>query len=612
MYLLFNILKRVLLCVPLLTTAFLFAQSEKIPLAEIGNQVISVEEFLYRYELTPQLFREQKRTAPVLKQEFLYTLIAEKLLAEFGEANLLDTIEIVKQTLNNFKELFIKDALYDLVVAEKAKHNADSLLGFYLSNSSAVKCNYIKTKNYDEAERIFSLLEKGVPFDFFVSDSALSSGDTLALTFGQFNDAIENEILTLPVNGFTRPILLEDDWYILCVASKYYPIIEKLPGWESEYKRLRKLAKERAESSFYKNYMSDLFKNLNVRANGKLLKALADETFNVLEIKKQSLGEQKKYYLETSDLALITKKINHELLNQTYFKLPNDSVLLKDFINFLRFENLAFNKIDSQNVLDILNGKTRKFIEHKVLVNEGYKLGLENSQSVKEKYNMWKQNYFYQLVLSEFADSAEVSDEEIKLYYNQMYKNKLKSKEVKVAEVVTANLVDAEKVLNELEDNIDIQELAIKYSIRPQEKVAYDEFKPISAYVEISSILDRMKPGEIYGPVRVDDGYSIFKLIDVREDSTFDSKAFAEIKKEYDNELRHLKMKDRINKFIAKLAVDNKITVNEDLLKTVRTTTHNSVVFQLLGFGGKITAVPLIAPNSEWVEHWLNSLKVIP
>lgn len=612
MYLLFNILKRVLLYVPLFATISIFAQSEKIPLAEIGKQVISVEEFLYRYELTPQLFREQKRNAPALKQEFLYTLIAEKLLAEFGEANLLDTNEIVKQNLNNFKELFIKDALYDLVVAEKAKYNADSLLGFYLSNSTAAKCNYIKTKNYDDAEKIYSLLEKGVPFDFFASDSALTSGDSLAVTFGQFNEAIENEILTLPVNGFTRPILLEDEWYILSVASKYYPIIEKLPGWESEYKRLRKLAKDRTESSFYKNYMTNLFKDLNVRANGKLLKTLADETFKVLEIKKRSLGEQKKYYIEASDLALITRKINSELLNQTLFKLHNDSVLLKDFINFLKFENLSFDKIDAKIVLDILNGKTRKFIEHKVLVNEAYKLGLENSQSVKEKYNMWKQNYLYQLVLSEFADSVEVSDDEVKLYYNQLHKGKLNFKEVKVAEVVTTNLDDAEKVLNELEDNIDIQELTIKYSIKPPQIGSDDDFKPITAYIEIASILDRMKPGEIYGPVKVAGGYSIFKLIDVREDTNFSSKAFAEIKKEYGNELRHLKIKDRINKFIAKLAVDNKITVNEELLKAVRTTTHNAVVFQLLGFGGKITAVPLITPNSEWVEYWLNNLKVIP
>lgn len=612
MHLLFNILKRVLLYVPLFAAASIFAQSEKIPLAKIGNQVISVEEFLHRYELTPQLFREQKRNAPALKQEFLYTLIAEKLLAEFGEANLLDTIKIVKQNLNNFKELFIKDALYDLVVTEKAKYNADSLLGFYLSNSTAVKCNYIKTKNYDEAEKIYSLLEQGVPFDFFNSDSALTSGDTLAVTFGQFNDAIENEILTLPVNGFTRPILLEDNWFILSVASKYYPIVEKLPGWESEYKRLRKLAKDRAESSFYKNYMADLFKDLNVRADGKLLKTLAEEIFNMLEIKKRSLGEQKKYYIEISDLALITKKIRYELLNQPFFKLSNDSVLLKDFINFLRFENLAFDEIDSKIVLDILNGKTRKFIEHKVLVNEGYKLGLENNQSVREKYNMWKQNYFYQLVLSEFADSAEVSDEEIKLYYNQLHKGKLKSKGVKVAEVVTTNLDNAEKVLNELQDNFDIQELVTKYSIRHQHNGSEDNFKPITAYVEIASILDRMKPGEIYGPVKVADGYSIFKLIDVREDTALSSKAFAEIKKEYENELRHLKIKDKVNKFIAKLAVDNKITVNEELLSAVRTTTHNAVVFQLLGFGGKITAVPLITPNSEWVEYWINSLKVIP
>ena len=88
--------------------------------------------------------------------------------------------------------------------------------------------------------------------------------------------------------------------------------------------------------------------------------------------------------------------------------------------------------------------------------------------------------------------------------------------------------------------------------------------------------------------------------------------SFDQIKKELENELRHLKMKQSINQFIAKLAKQNNITVNKELINTIPATTHNSVVFKLLGFGGKITAVPLIAPNSEWVEEWLNSLKVIP
>ena len=121
-----------------------------------------------------------------------------------------------------------------------------------------------------------------------------------------------------------------------------------------------------------------------------------------------------------------------------------------------------------------------------------------------------------------------------------------------------------------------------------------------------------MKIGEVYGPMKVADGYSIFKLIDVREDSSVNEASFDQTKKELENELRHLKMKNSINQFIAKLAKQSSITINNELLNGIRSINHNSVVFKLLGFGGKITAVPLIAPNSEWVEDWLNSLKVMP
>jgi hypothetical protein len=71
-------------------------------------------------------------------------------------------------------------------------------------------------------------------------------------------------------------------------------------------------------------------------------------------------------------------------------------------------------------------------------------------------------------------------------------------------------------------------------------------------------------------------------------------------------------MKKSLNEFIAKLARQNKIVVNIELLNSIQTMKHNSLVFELLGFGGRITAVPLISPNSEWVEEWKNSLKVIP
>jgi parvulin-like peptidyl-prolyl isomerase len=169
-------------------------------------------------------------------------------------------------------------------------------------------------------------------------------------------------------------------------------------------------------------------------------------------------------------------------------------------------------------------------------------------------------------------------------------------------------------VLNELETGKDIIELAVDYSTKNDGLVSAGEsgFKPITHFREISSVLNQMKIGEIYGPMRVAEGYSIFKLIDVREDSSFDAESFDQIKKELGNELKHIKMKKSINEFIAKLAKQNNVVVKTELINKIPSTNHNSVVFKLLGFGGKITAVPIISPNSEWVKSWLDSLKVIP
>ncbi len=591
----------------------IYSQTESEILAKVGNQVILPTEFLYRYELTPQMFREQRQISDEIKQEFLYTLIAEKLLASYGESIQLDTAEIVRQTLKTFEEMFVRDELYKHMMADKAKFKADSLLGFYLLNATTLKCTYLRTTNFEEIERIHGLLKSGVPFDFFLSDSNLSSRDTFAVTFGQFNEEIENEILTLPENGFSQPIQLGDDWYILNVEVKYYPILEKSIGWESEYRRLTKLAKERSENDYYKDYMNIVFSNRTMKANGKLLKVIADEIFSVLDRKRTLRGEQKKYYLDISDLAFISKKLSSENLNTEFVKLYNGSIPLKDYIGFLRFENVSFDSVNYQNVFDILNGKTRKFIEYKVLANEGYKLGLEKSEQVKNKLNMWKQNYFYQLVMAEFADSSRVSDDEIREYYNQLNNRKINRKEVNIIEVIVDNLENAEKALNDLEAGNDIRDLVLKYSIKSNSFTeAESGFKPISNFGEIASILEKMNIGEIYGPVKISGGYSIFKLVDVREDSTFDLISFDQIREEMGKELHHLKVKKSLNEFIAKLAKQNNITINNELLKSIKTTSHNALVFQLIGFGGKITAVPLVSPNSEWVESWLNDLKVVP
>ncbi len=45
-------------------------------------------------------------------------------------------------------------------------------------------------------------------------------------------------------------------------------------------------------------------------------------------------------------------------------------------------------------------------------------------------------------------------------------------------------------------------------------------------------------------------------------------------------------------------------SINEDALSALKVTSLNSMVYQMLGFGGKIPAVPLSLPSLQWYNNW--------
>ncbi|MEB2355361.1 MAG: hypothetical protein OZ915_09295, partial [Ignavibacteriales bacterium] len=73
-----------ILILGLFPVLIIYPQENNI-LAGIGDKVITEQEFKVRYELTPQLFRENKKIVKELKFEFLYSLIAEKLFSKYGD-----------------------------------------------------------------------------------------------------------------------------------------------------------------------------------------------------------------------------------------------------------------------------------------------------------------------------------------------------------------------------------------------------------------------------------------------------------------------------------------------------------------------------------------------
>jgi len=583
------------------------AQTDDEVIAKIGNIPVTRKEFIQRYEMIPQLDRQMKGITPQLKEEFLYGIIFEKLFAQAALEHRLDTVEITSYSIHEFEKMFVRDALYNKEVAEKAKGKAQQLLADYLSNATKVFARALYSPYEKEINNYSSLLSKGLPFDSLMVELPEQSKDTLAFEIGMEDESLERQIFSLPEHANTLPIHFEDGWYIYHIVKRYEPILAKSQGWESEYQQIKKVARRRAEREYFVKYMKQMFLNKKIEANGLLLKLSTDKIVLLLETKAAGKKDDKdKLYLSSEDFYTLEKSELADSLTKVFVKLGKKNIPLKSFIRFLNFENPGFTSSEKRDVLSLLSRKTREFIEREVLAEEGYKQKLDQTNEVKESLGIWKDFLLHQAMQGTFLDSAKVSDEEVAAYYAKRNSKKESPPLVNIIEILTNSLETVDTVLQKLKEGIDFKILAKQYSQRELTKENDGEFGlfPTTSFGEIGRIAGLLKIGEMYGPLKVPEGYSIFKLTDKKNSKFSTDEEFSMMKEKLKRDLAFNKLRSSIIQYSVELARKYGITINENLLKATPVTNLNSVIYRYIGFGGKITAVPMMTPFTDWVEEW--------
>ena len=582
-----------------------FPQQSDSIVAKIGNIEISKQEFQKRYELTPFQGKEIKSDIASLKKKVLYSLIAEKLFSLKAREMNIDTSEIVARTLAGYKKMFVRDALYKKVIRQRAAKTADSLLTLYLGKASEIWFTYISAQDKQQINNIYALLKKGVPFDS-VYNAFASIKDTLKTRIGDHDPAVEDEIFSLREQEFSKPLLMDNNWYILKIVKRINPVLTQMNGWEEDYKRLKQTAQERAEGIYYKEFMVNFFKDKKIRADGNLLKLFADKVSDILKEKAQTRkSDTDKVYINNIDLIEIENEIGPEKLNSVYIDLNSRPVTLKDFILHFRFEPIGAAQVDAESVFNLLNSKTRQFIEQELLAEEGFKEGLDKLPSVEYSYKMWRDNYYFYLIENMFNDSTAVSDKEVLDYYAAEGKKDNLGEEIKISRISVDSLETIEKILDEIDDGNSFELLAEKYS----GENSTEGYAPAASFGEIGRISESMKPGEVYGPIKTGDKYILFKLLERRNKEKQGS--FESEKENIRKTLEQVKFRDKLVNFTTSLAMKYGFSINQEALSDISVTSINSMVYQMLGFGGKIPAVPLSLPAIQWYNNWKEKHDII-
>ncbi len=594
--------------------AFRIYSSPDSLLVKIGSTGITAEEFKQRFELIPQVAARVKRDLEQKKQDLLYSLIAEKLWAKNAEELKLDTTEVMRYTFSIIEKMFVRDALYKIEIADKIKIPSDEKIEGLKKIYYNLQLDLIQfSDSSDTFESYYSLTKGEATFDSLKTQFSPNI-PSISIKYGEFIEPIEDELYSLQENEISKPIKAQNGWIIFKLIKKEY---EPIASRDQALMNVEEILRKRKADKYYNEFFERFFKNKKIETDGRIFWSIADRITELINQKKaeNSISEGNMISFEVSDLLRLEKLLGADTLSMNFIFFDEAPITVKEFLRELVFDGFSLDNFNQAYIAKKLNARVRLFIEHELLAREGYKRGLHNLPDVKSSISMWKDNYMAKLLKNILLDSIKVSDEEV--YNDFVNKNQTQNNaitEVNIIEILTDSLEVIDLVLRELEKDADIRTLASAYTKRTWTKNNGGEFGffPITMYGELGKIAASMNIGELYGPIKLPEGYSIFKLIDKRE-STFDSAlTFQQVKEELRKYLHYTKSVKFFIDYTVELANKYGVQINEQLFNSIEVMDMNLFVYRYLGFGGRISAVPLTLPFNEWYLPWKEKQKLIP
>ncbi|MBE0572426.1 MAG: peptidylprolyl isomerase [Ignavibacteriaceae bacterium] len=590
---------------------------EKI-IAKIGSELISESEFIERYELTPQISATMIGGEAALKREVLYSIIAEKLWALEAESMGLDKSELIESTYKAIEKMYVRDALYRQEILSKIKLSDEYLSEAFRRNSLLLDLNYIFSEDETEINDIFKQLGDGVDFYsiFLKRPESTLQEIPYVVGYGQMDKNVEDILYSLKPGDFTQPIKAPNGWYVFRLLSTEQKIIENAEQAEAEQKYVLKVAETTLIDSIYKDFYSRFFKDVVAETNKELFLKLSDYVVDALSNRseKEMIPPGEKIYLIPKDLYEIENDLGAELLNAEFINLNGQPVSINDFLQELSIEKFYIDSLDNNHIKGRLNFAVKIFIEHELLSREGYKRGLQNLPEVQRYLKMWRGYYLTETLRKEIAQSVQITDEEAYEYFLEKNQGTTSVLEVKIIEVLTEDLDVIRTVLDELNEGRDFKELAIKYTVREEAKNNNGElgFFSVSEYGELGRKAALMKIGDMYGPIKVSEGYSLFELLDRRENVDMSLNNYEVEKENIKVELRHKKYSNALINKTVELANKYDVQLNDEALNSIEILNTTTVVYRYFGFGGRLLAVPMTAPNYLWIKPWQEQEDLTP
>ncbi len=221
-------------------------------------------------------------------------------------------------------------------------------------------------------------------------------------------------------------------------------------------------------------------------------------------------------------------------------------------------------KLSATKKLDIPQ-YVQKLIDDRLIVQEAFRMGIDRDPVIQGKISDYVlRESVVRLYNEEVVEKAAVTDEDSKKYFEEHF-------EVFTLDIIeTSTEQDAMAILAALQRGEPFETYSRQYpSSLPREEGKQYVFSRNSMPASIRSAVDGLRTGEVSSVISSGDRYSIIKLLSLQTQSGED---LANTKKRIKNQLKNQKIKERSDAYLAQLRNEAGITVDRDLLASIRFT----------------------------------------
>ena len=586
----------------LIIAGTLFAQTGGAPegiIARAGNAFVSEQEFLERFELTPGLYRHRKPQLEQEKLHLLYSMVAEKLLAQEAVQRGCDTTARYRNAIAEVTKLIVRDALYQQEVRAKVAVTTAEIKEGISRARSARHVGFLFFEQENDAQFVRSQIRTGEEFDRFAFDSTMRVlRDTATVIWGDAEPAIEEAAYKLDRGGISPVVAAGDGFYVLRLLSAAQdPTIAAMPPLTLR-ERVVSVIRRRKERAREGEVLEALLHSRKAYSPPAVFRKVADTLTSVFRAA---------YIPPTTAfspaMAADALRRLSSVADDTLVVAGTAVWTVRDALQRLVVRGFSVNGDSVRGMAPRLYTVFREWTHHELLAQEALARGLDKSSSVQQRLAPWRDHYLSGMAQRLLHETVDVSDPEV-FRYLQSTDTSVTVPEVRVRLLRTATIERMEAAFRRLDRGETFERVIAEFSddATLRSRSGDTGFFRVTDFPPLGQVASRLEPGQFFGPWRDSSGYSYLQLLETRKTPALqDTAAVSRLARARDD-VRRMKERRTVTLFLAQSAQARGVQIFQDRLMKLSVTPIPMLSYRMLGFGGRMFEVPFVEPQLEWLD----------